>query len=235
MDRLLRRTVPLFVLCVLCVFVVRSLFSADKEEKSGLIVDRDKRTITLEAKIAPRKLAYLDQIYPIEVIACWSHEKKGQKAHETVVTMDTIKPSDVHKALESLGLKPGTPVKDETSEPKGPEVNIFLEFTGPDGQPKKVRIERTLIDPKTNKPMPKVKWRFTGSIMSKPNADKDETVYGADLTGTLISIFPVTNETVFQTDRTMKDEKYLKLETDKNLLPKEGEKVKLIIEVPAPK
>ena len=224
-------------LCALCVFVVSSLCAADKEKEGtpGIVVDKDKRTITIDAKIAPRKLAYLDQIYPIEVIACWSHEKKGQKAHETVVTIDGVKPSDVHKALESLGLKPGTPVKDETSEPQGPEVNVFLEIPGADGQPKKVPIERTLIDPKTKKPLPKIKWRFTGSIMTRPNPDKDETVYGADVTGTLITIFPVTNETVFQTHLSMKYEKFLKLETDKDLLPREGEKVKLILEVPAPK
>jgi hypothetical protein len=95
-----------------------------------------------------------------------------------------------------------------------------------------VPIERVLIDPKSNKPLPKVKWRFTGSVMSKPNPDKDETVYGADLTGTLIALFPVTNQTVFQTSLTLKEEKYLKLETDKKLLPAEGTPVKLVIEVP---
>ena len=58
-------------------------------------------------------------------------------------------------------------------------------------------------------------------------------VYGADLTGTLISIFPVTNQTVFQTDLTMKEEKFLKLETKADLLPKVGTPVKLVIEVPA--
>ncbi len=58
-------------------------------------------------------------------------------------------------------------------------------------------------------------------------------MYGADLSGTLISIFPVTNETVFQTNLTMKEEKYVKLETNKKLLPKEGTAVKLILEVPA--
>jgi hypothetical protein len=239
MNRLHRQLPIWLALCAFCVFVVSPLFADEKEKegKSGIVVDKEKRTITIDAKIAPRKLAYLDQIYPIEVIACWSndHKPKGQKAHETVVTIDGVTPSDVHKALESLGLKPGTPVKDETSEPQGPEVNIFLEIPGSDGQPKKVPIERTLIDPKTNKPLPKIKWRFTGSIMTKPNPDKDETAYGADLTGTLITIFPVTNETVFQTHLSMKYEKLLKLETDKNLLPKEGEKVKLILEVPAPK
>ncbi len=94
-----------------------------------------------------------------------------------------------------------------------------------------------MLDPKTGKKMNKsvMQWRFTGSVMSQPDPNKPETVYGADLTGTLISIFPVTNQTVFQTNLTMAEEKFLKLETDKKLLPKEGTPVKLIIEVPAAK
>ena len=83
--------------------------------------------------------------------------------------------------------------------------------------------------------MPKVEWRFTGSVLSKPDPNKDETVYGADVTGTLIAIFPVTNQTVLQTNLTLKEEKYVKLETDKRLIPKEGTPVKLVIEVPAGK
>src|SRR5262249_25778804 len=157
-------------------------------------------TVSLDAKVAPRKLEYLKgEVYPIEVIACWPHPK-GQKAHETVVTIDA-KPSDVHKALEELGLKPGVPVVGESDKlPQGPKVNIFLEIPGLDGKAKRVPIEKTLVDMRTNKPMPKVEWRFTGSVMKKPAPDKDDLVYGADMTGTLIAIFPVTNETVFQTN-----------------------------------
>ena len=59
---------------------------------------------------------------------------------------------------------------------------------------------------------------------------KSQLVYGADLTCTLISIFPVTNETVFQTNLTMKEEKYLKIETDPKVVPKVGTAVKLILE-----
>src|SRR5260221_6680503 len=44
---------------------------------------------------------------------------------------------------------------------------------------------------------------------------RSEKVYGADLSGTLGVIFPVSNETVLQTHLTMKEEKYLKLETDR--------------------
>jgi len=106
---------------------------------------------------------------------------------------------------------------------------VIRDRCGPD---KPIHIERTMNDSKSNQPMPKIKWRFTGSIMSKPDPSKDETVYGADMTGTLISIFPVTDETVFQTNLTMKEEKYLKLETDTRLLPPVGTPVKLVIVVP---
>ncbi|HEV8290757.1 MAG TPA: YdjY domain-containing protein [Tepidisphaeraceae bacterium] len=192
---------------------------------AGIVVDPAKKSVTIPAKVAPRKLAALTEIYPVEVIACWPTEKKGEKAHETVVVFD-VKPSEVHKALESFGLKPGKPAMGEGDKAEGPEVMVFLEL--PDG--KKVPIEKTLLDKKTGKPMPKLKWYFTGSVMTQPNPEKDEKVYGADMTGTLVGIFPVTNQVVIQTNLTMKDEPLLKLETDKKLLPPEGTAVKLIIE-----
>jgi hypothetical protein len=210
--------------------------AADRGASGGVKVDRSKRTITIDARVAPRKLEYLKgEIYPIEVIACWPHPR-GKKAHETVVTIEA-KPSEVHKAMESLGIKPGTPVMGESKQPpQGPEVKLFIEMAGADGKSKRVPIERTLIDPKTKLPLPKsVRWRFTGSVMSRPDPNKPETAYGADLTGTLIAIFPVTNETVFQTNLTMKEEKYLKLETNPKYLPREGTPVKLVIAVPANK
>lgn len=224
---MLHRDSAAVIVAVLVSFA--PLARAEDKAPSGVVVDKEKRTLSIEAKIAPRKLEHLKEVYPIEVVASWPHPR-GQKAHETVVTIEA-KPSDVHKALEDLGLKPGVPVKGD-GEPKGPEVNLYLELPGPDGQPRRLPIERTLIDPKTNKPMPKVKWRFTGSVLSKPAPDKDEKVYGADLSGTLIALFPVTDQTVFQTSLTMKEEKYLKLETDKKVLPKEGTPVRLVIEVP---
>src|SRR5262245_5985879 len=206
---------------------------ADDKTPAGIVVDKENRSITIDAKIAPRKIddPRYKEIYPIEVIACWPFPK-GQKAHETVVTID-VKPSAVHKALEDLGLKAGKPVVGQVKEQaRGPEVNIFLAFKSADGQEKKVPIEKTLLDPKTNKKMPKVKWLFTGSVMKKPDPNKDEQVYAADISGTLVAIFPVTDETVFQTPLAFKDQEALRLETDKTLLPKEGEPAKLVIEVP---
>jgi len=224
-----RLGISCFVLLLVCL----PARPADKEPAGGIKVDKKKRTITVDAKVAPRKLEYLKgEIYPIEVIACWPHPK-GKKAHETIVTFEA-KPSAVHKALVDFGLKPGKPVKGEADHPpEGPEVDLFIEVAGADGKSKRLPIWKTLIDPKNGKPFPKnVKWRFTGSIQSKLDPNKPEMVYGADVTGTLVSIFPVTNRTVFQTNLTMKEEKYLKMETNPKVLPKEGTPVKLVIVVP---
>lgn len=208
------------------LFVLAAPTFADPE---GVKIDKDKKAVIIDAKVAPRKLEKYDQIYPVEVVACWPDEKKGQKAHETVVTIEA-KPSDVHKALESVGLKPGKPARGENTEAAGPEVKISLEI--PDGGgTRKLSIHRFLIDPKTKQAFPRdVKFRFTGSAMRKTDPTKPDEVYGADLSGTLIAIYPVTDETVCQSSLTMKEEKYLKLEVDTTVMPKIGTPVKLIIE-----
>ncbi|MCX7664661.1 MAG: YdjY domain-containing protein [Gemmataceae bacterium] len=198
------------------------------QESSGIKIDKDRNAVIIDAKVAPRKVLK-DEIYPIEVIACWPHPK-GKKAHETVVSID-VKPSDVHKALESLGGKAGKPARGEMGPARGQEVKIFLEI--PDGSgSKKISIQRFLLDPKTKEPFPRdTTFLFTGSAKTKVDPTKPEETYGADVTGTLIAIFPVTDETVIQSSLTMKDEKNLKLEVNKDLLPKEGTAVKLILEL----
>jgi len=223
-----------FVVVVLAPVMVGPRSDSGEKKDGGVVVDKEKRLIKIDAKIAPRKLEHLKgEIYPIEVIACWAHPK-GKKAHETVVTIEA-KPSDVHKALESLGLKAGKPVMGESKDPpQGPDVIVYLEVPTPDGGVKKVTMDRALIDSRNKKPFPKdVQFRFTGSVMSKPDPNKDEMVYGADLTGTLIAIFPVTDQTVLQTNLTLKYERFLKLETNTKALPSEGTAVKLCIEAPA--
>ena len=212
--------------------------SADNDkpaESSGVVVDKDKRTVAIDAKVAPRKIDApgYDKIYPLEVVACWAFPK-GQKAHETVVTIDA-KPSDVAKAVESLGLKPGTPQNGGEKIPDGPEVNIFIDVPTDGGDVKRVPIEKVMIDQKTGKPLGKQKWHFTGSALVQPDPTKDEKVFGADTTGTLICIFPVTDLTAFQAHLKFNDQRYVELETDKKLLPKEGAPVKLIIQVPEQK
>jgi hypothetical protein len=154
----------------------------------------------------------LNAVYPIEVMATYPHPRR-QKAHETVLTFENVRPSDVHKALEGLGLKPGWPARGEDGRAAGPELRLFLEFAGTDGGVRRHDLSNTLVNPATGWPLPPVTWHFTGSVLRRPDPEKDEQVYGADLTGTLIALFPVTDEVVIQSSLTLKDEPVLKLET----------------------
>ncbi len=211
----MRSCLSRFLVLTLAFLPAAPLLSGEKGQPSGITVDKDKRTVTIACSIAPRKLPNLKQIYPIEVIATFP-APRGQKAHETVVNFD-VKPSDVHKV-------------GEIDRATGPEVKIYLEFAKADGGTTRVPIEETMVDLKTGKTLPKQKWLFTGSALTQPDPEKDDTVYGADLSGTLITIFPVTNSTVFQTALSGKDESKWKLETNQKLLPKIGTAAKLIIE-----
>lgn len=210
------------------VIALAARLPADDRPPAGLAVDKEKKTVTVDAKVSPRKVLDSGEVYPIEVIACWGKEKKGKKAHETVVTIDVL-PSDVAKAMESLGAKAGKPAVGEDAKAVGPEVAVFIETAPADGG-KKLSIDKILVDPKTNKPMPKTKFHFTGSGPSKLPG-KPDVPFGADTTGSLIMLFPVDAETVFQSAFTMKEEKYLKLDVKKDVLPKEGTPVKLVLEL----
>src|SRR5262245_35359069 len=211
------RLTGLLVLLGMASLIAWPAAQAGGKDGEGITIDKDKRVIKIDAKMAPRKLEHLKDIYPIEVVACWPHPK-GKKAHETVVTIEA-KPSAVHKALVDLGLTPGKPVMGESKDPpQGPEVNLFLEWPGPDGETKRISMDKAMVD-NNGKAFPKsVKWRFTGSVMSKADPTKDELGYGADQSGTLIAIFPVTDQTVFQTSLTMAEEKFLKLELNTKVL-----------------
>jgi hypothetical protein len=225
----------------LVLFVQTSLAQEKKDKPGGVTVDMARRAVIVDARVAPRKLPNLDKIYPIELVAGWG-APAGKKAHEIVVSIDA-NPSEIHKGLEKLGLKPGKPAlggppREGAPFPKadGPVVNVYLEVPDGAGGRKKVAIEKVLIDPATKKGPPKMTFIFTGSVMTAPDPNKpDEKKYGADLTGSLICLFPVTDEVVLQTTWTMKEEKYLKFDVNGAVLPKEGGAVKLVIEAPARK
>ncbi len=112
-------------------------------------------------------------------------------------------------------------------------VLVYLEVPDAAGEFKRVPLEKVLWDPKTKKSPPKMTFLFTGSVLSPRDPNKPEDkVYGADLTGSLICLFPVTDEVVLQTTWTMKEEKFLKLDVNPAALPKVGTKVRLILEIP---
>lgn len=225
------------VLALLLVVGATDAQEKKDQKTTGVTVDMTKKSVSIDAKVAPRKLAHLKgEQYHIELIASWGHPK-GKKAHETVLTVE-CDPSEVHKALERVGLKPGKPAKgaapkegDPDPKAQGPEVNVFIEVPDGAGGTKRLTLEKVLMDPKTRKAPPKMSFVFTGSVLTAPDPNRpDDKKYGADLTGSLICLFPVTDEVVLQTGWTMKEEKFLKLDVRPDVLPKEGSPVKLVIE-----
>jgi hypothetical protein len=199
----------------------------EPRDPNAMQVDKAKRTVTIACAVAQRKLPNLEQVYPIEVGATWP-APRGRKAHETIVTFKGLKPSEVHKALVEIGLTPGKPAYGENTKAEGPELQVFLEWTA-DGKTARVPIEQCLVHRGTTKTMIPLTWKFTGSVMKQPDPEKDDKFYGADITGTLLSLFPVTDETVLQTTLTMKDEPNYKLELNTAVLPKEGTPLKLVL------
>jgi hypothetical protein len=199
----------------------------EPRDPKALIVDKATKSITIVGRVAPRKLPQYDQIYPIEVVGTLA-TPRGQKAHETMIAFAGVRPSDIHKALVEMGLKPGKPAIGEGTAAVGPEVAVYLEFTA-NGKTERLPPEKCLIHRETKKPMVPLKWYFTGSAMKLPDPEKDDQVYGADLTGTFLSLFPVTDCCVLQTHLTMKDEPNYKLDVDPKVMPNEGTPVRLVI------
>ena len=202
---------------------------AGEAASAGVTIDRERRRVVVEAAIAPRKLPHLDGIYPLEVIAT---APDGKKAHETVLT-SKARPSAIHAALESLGATAGKPGIGETPG-SGPELDLLIEYEGPAGTRKRIPAGMAVVDRKTGLPLgAAARWRFTGSVLVRADPGKAEEMYGADGSGTLVTVYPVTGETVIQSVLGMEEEKLLELETAP-WLPPVGSKAWLVIEVPPP-
>ena len=74
-------------------------------------------------------------------------------------------------------------------------------------------------------------WHFTGSTFRQPDPEKSDFVYGANLSGTLITIFPVTDEAVLQAGLPAEAESAWRLDTNTKILPKEGTTARLVLQV----
>jgi hypothetical protein len=106
------------------------------------------------------------------------------------LTIAFVKPSDVHRALEFIGLKPGRSVNYNNNQywPKGERVLVTIEWTPPHGDDldrgkspnKKIRAEELILDTRTKKPLPLTGLVFTGSYLIKPE-DGGKEMYAADV------------------------------------------------------
>ena len=223
----------IFLAMVLVGCSVAQLFAAD----SPLVqVDREKRVVRVTAE-ATKRVERAGKVWPIEVFLCGL----GGKMHEAVFHT-TAKPSEIHKALEAIGLKPGAPAdEDENGKyiaPRGDPVDVFVEWTDEQGKVQRQPSYKMLVygagssDPRKSTQRGELKeptpftWLFVGSKMGiDPDTGKD--VYGGDLNLSIAIVNHEDRTAVFQT--TLKDEPGFIYETSPEV-PSPGTKVSIILQ-----
>lgn len=153
---------------------------ADAGTWRGITVDREARTIDLDARVVLREGEWL------ELIAC----TPGTREHEALVIV-AAKPSNIHLALLSLGLEPGKPLHSRMEgeervivPPTGPAVEAFFVLDR-EGEKVEVPVNEWVVDQKNGTPLPSNRFLFTGSAFV-PYEGKE--VYMADLEGSVLTI-----------------------------------------------
>lgn len=160
----------------------------------GLIADRKARRVTLTAAAAA--LSHRD---PIEFFLI---PENSVKDHETLA-LTFAKPSQIHEAMQFIGMKPGRPVNYDKLHlwPKGERVAMIFHWHEPpasEGQPSQLRSVRaeTLVhrvDEKDNRtPLPATGLLYTGSYMTT-NENTGQKVLAADISDSM-SIASTYNE-----------------------------------------
>lgn len=138
-----------------------------------LKADRDAREIRIEARATGVDAKTQAEFFLIATNS--GHD------YESIAVVKAL-PSHVHQALEFIGLPAGMPVDPKALRfwPRGERVIGEIEWReGGTGTPRRVRLERTLIDTRTGKPLPEDGLVFTGSARV-PDAAGTGTVYAAD-------------------------------------------------------
>jgi hypothetical protein len=94
------------------------------------------------------------------------------------------KPSDIHAALEFIGVRPGHPVSVRELQlwPKGERVNLFFQWTQGDRR-QKIRAEELIVDTRTSAPLPTQGMVFAGSRMVVDVSATGVVSYAADTHG----------------------------------------------------
>ncbi|MCX7819263.1 MAG: YdjY domain-containing protein [Kiritimatiellae bacterium] len=137
--------------------------------------DRERREVRIDARATGIQGGTLCEFFLIATNSGHDYE---------AIAVSLARPSDVHRALEHIGLQPGHPVDPKALRfwPRGERVIAEFEWrdaaaTG--GAPARVRFEDTLVDTRTGTTLPREGLVFVGSARV-PAAAGTGTVYAAD-------------------------------------------------------
>ena len=157
----------------------------------GLLANRMEKTVRLYGKATG-----LGAGDPVEFFIIPADSGKDYES----LTVAFVKPSEVSRALEFIGMKSGRPVNYGINQywPKGERVLATVEWTNPQNQRRgqansqRVRIEQLVFDTRAKKVLPFTGLTFTGSYTIKPE-DGGKEMFAADVSDSR-SIASVYNE-----------------------------------------
>ena len=167
----------------------------------------------------------------VEYLVCGHNGKE----YESIVVVDATA-KEIYEALEKLGVAVGTPPgydeeKDEPTPPKGTEFLFFVEWKDGDTA-KKVRAEDLIFNVKTQKPMSRVAWIYSGSrvVADLDSDDEDAMIPQAFMSNDIVALKRFDASALFQNPLPESEEENIYKKNDA-LMPKLGTPVMLTIEV----
>ncbi len=161
---------------IAAIGVARAESDANRFERPGVTADRATRTVRIEARATGVQKGTQTEFILIGPKSAHDYE---------AAAVSKAQPSDVHAALEFIGLKRGRPVEPASLRfwPRGERIDAAIEWevAGADGkkETRRIRAEETILDRRTGKTMPAEGFVFVGSFAFRN--DQGEEVYAADV------------------------------------------------------
>jgi len=140
--------------------------------RPGLRADRAQREVVVWAEATG-----LSESSPVEFFLVAPESGHDYEA----AAISFAKPSDIHAALEFIGMRPGRPIAPAENQfwPKGERVLVECEWTNSNGTVQRMPLENLCYDKQRRAPMPAKGLVFTGSYRSEKHPPTNN--YAADL------------------------------------------------------
>ena len=167
----------------------------------------------------------------VEYLVCGHNGKE----YESIIVVEATG-KEIYEAIEKLGVKIGTPpgydeAKDEPTPPTGTEFLIYAEWKDGD-ETKKVRAEDLIFNVKTQKPMSRVAWIYSGSriVADLDSDDENAMIPQVFMSNDIVALKRFDASALFQNPLPESEEENI-YKKNEALMPKLGTPVTLTIEV----
>lgn len=197
-----------------------------------LQVEEKAQKLVLKGKISEALGEYDEHLKgAVEYLVCG---RNGKEYESIIVVEATAK--EIYDAIDKLGVKTGTPPgydeeKDEPTPPTGTEFILSVEWKDGD-QTKTARAEDLIFNVKTQKPMSRVAWVYSGSriVADLDSDDEDAMMPQAFMSNDIVALKRFDASALFQNPLPESEEENI-YKKNAALMPKLGTPVTLTIEV----